>query len=168
MGWVDLSSLYVKKSGDTMTGSLIVPENATLTCYNGTTAYNVGATLKSLQDSMARKDVVVTHSGNNYNWVCFKSGDNWVWNCVIALTINSKSRADMWIPLPNEGTGVTTVWDGYLVQATMMSDQGTNIDYFNNISWITCGHQSTGFMFSVWNDSSNQLTYRFALTVTPF
>ena len=53
MGWVDLSTLYVKKSGDTMEGSLTIPQNQTLTCYNDTTAYNVGATLKSLQDSVS-------------------------------------------------------------------------------------------------------------------
>ena len=54
MGWVDLSTLYVKKSGDTMNGSLTIPQNQTLTCYNDTTAYNVGATLKSLQDSVSQ------------------------------------------------------------------------------------------------------------------
>lgn len=54
MGWVDLNTLYVPKSGGTMTGSLTVPANQTLTCYNDTTAYNVGATLKSLQDSVSQ------------------------------------------------------------------------------------------------------------------
>lgn len=53
MGWVNLNTLYVPKSGGTMTGSLTVPANQTLTCYNGTTSYNVGATLKSLQDSIS-------------------------------------------------------------------------------------------------------------------
>ncbi len=53
MGWVDLSTLYVKKSGDTMTGSLTVPASSSLVCYNGTTEYNVGATLQSLQDSVS-------------------------------------------------------------------------------------------------------------------
>ena len=63
MGWVDLSTLYVKKSGDTMSGSLTIPQNKTLTCYNGTTAYNVGATLKSLQDSVSSISAIVTGSG---------------------------------------------------------------------------------------------------------
>lgn len=82
MGWVDLSTLYVNKSGDTMNGSLTVPANSSLICYNDTTSYNVGATLKSLQDSVsqAQEDVaslksrprvyvgskVVTYSGYHY------------------------------------------------------------------------------------------------------
>ncbi len=63
MGWVDLNTLYVQKSGDTMTGSLTIPQNKTLTCYNDTTAYNVGATLASLQSTVNTIYTVVTGSG---------------------------------------------------------------------------------------------------------
>lgn len=68
MGWVDLSTLYVQKSGDTMEGSLVIPQNQTLTCYNDTTAYNVGATLKSLQDSVSQLDTLTSSMSAIGEW----------------------------------------------------------------------------------------------------
>ena len=74
MGWVDLNTLYVPKSGGTMTGSLTVPANQTLTCYNDTTAYNVGATLKSLQDSVSQLSTVSAGSGTVSTSQCASGG----------------------------------------------------------------------------------------------
>ena len=45
--WVDLSTLYVKKAGDTITGALTVNGGLKVK-YNDTTTYDVGAQLYTI------------------------------------------------------------------------------------------------------------------------
>lgn len=97
MGWVDLSTLYVKKSGDTMTGSLTVPASSSLVCYNGTTEYNVGATLQSLQDSVSslsvEGDYQYLYNHASYGYVRYRVlGKDWVELNVFV----TKASADHW------------------------------------------------------------------------
>lgn len=176
MSWVNLNDVYVNKTGDTITGNLAVngtlTANGALTVKKDSATYNVANEISTLRDSVSqmclKKHVTLTSDGIEYVWHCFKSGDNWTWSLVIAPAINP-GKTETWIPLPYEDTnGGIGSWDGYSVQITMMSNQGTNIDYFNKISYITSNYQSYGFTFSTWSDYSLRLDYRFAITVTVF
>lgn len=112
MGWINLSTLYVNKSGDTMKGSLTVPANSSLICHNNTTSYNVGATLKSLQDSVSSISTVSTGSGTlstsqlkSGGWCNWKKMGKAVWFEFYIVPLyyqSSYATSPMWVyALPN-------------------------------------------------------------------
>lgn len=50
--WVDLGDLYVKKAGDSVSGSILMANNNLSVAYDSGTTYNVGTEIKSLRDSV--------------------------------------------------------------------------------------------------------------------
>lgn len=63
--WVDLGDLYVKKAGDSVSGSILMANNNLSVAYDSDTTYNVGTEIKSLRDSV---------SSINTNWQKGDSG----------------------------------------------------------------------------------------------
>ena len=59
--WVDLGDLYVKKAGDTVSGSILMANNNLSVAYDSDTTYNVGTEIKSLRDSVSQNQYAVLY-----------------------------------------------------------------------------------------------------------
>ena len=68
--WVDLGDLYVKKAGDTVSGSILMANNNLSVAYDSDTTYNVGAEIKSLRDSVSSIQKVPTNNTTYSMWYC--------------------------------------------------------------------------------------------------
>lgn len=65
--WVDLGDLYVKKAGDTVSGSILMANNNLSVAYDSDTTYNVGTEIKSLRNSVSSINKKVTGEINKDN-----------------------------------------------------------------------------------------------------
>ena len=70
--WVDLGDLYVKKAGDTVSGSILMANNNLSVAYDSDNLYNVGTEIKSLRDFVFSEKSGTLQKNNVYtiNYYC--------------------------------------------------------------------------------------------------
>ena len=109
MAWVDLGDLYVKKAGDSVTGSIVMANNNLSVAYDADTTYNVGTEIKSLRDSVSRKQARLDRS-----LTCYTEGGI----CILSLDYLKVTQKGVNVKLGNLPDGLKPLGQAHIDQVS--------------------------------------------------